>query len=226
MSSSPTHRQQVLYAAFPYGLNIPGGKWMSREDVQSALEPLQPTINFTKIVGRPDSILLWCGGTFSREYVQRVLGEKLKSSCVVLSQEMLETIVREAKPIVVGFMLVGESDTCPPYRTKVNGTEWEYCLVLSSDQIPVSGDEAEWLFRPTRHAVALGMTGSHALLVRKLRRTPKGTRVMLGNTIITPWQKLLRKKGVSVDCLTSRTFNRIEEVLRAMIGTPPLGQLQ
>lgn len=59
----------------------------------------------------------------------------------------------------------------------------------------------------------------------KRRRTPSGTRVMLGDALNDPWKRTLARNGVVVTCLTSRTLNRVIEVIetaaRLLHGTLP-----
>ncbi len=38
---------------------------------------------------------------------------------------------------------------------------------------------------------------------------------MLGATLIDPWERVLEEKGVPIACLTSRTLNRVAEVVAA-----------
>ena len=38
---------------------------------------------------------------------------------------------------------------------------------------------------------------------------------MLGATVIAPWERVLEWQGVTVACLTSRTLNRVAEVVAA-----------
>ena len=65
--------------------------------------------------------------------------------------------------------------------------------------------------------VALFMPALTALvlLARKLQRNARGTRVTLGDRLIVPWRRVLAANGVGVGCLTSRTLNRVEEVVAA-----------
>ncbi len=66
-----------LYAAFLYGANIPHGKKVTRRSIESALQRLQPSMAFSGIVGRPDSILLRCGGSVTEDSVRRAVSESL-----------------------------------------------------------------------------------------------------------------------------------------------------
>jgi hypothetical protein len=42
-----------LCAAFLYGANIPGGKYVTEKGIQSALRPLQPSVTFAGVVADP-----------------------------------------------------------------------------------------------------------------------------------------------------------------------------
>jgi hypothetical protein len=75
--------------------------------------------------------------------------------------------------------------------------------------------DSTWLFERTRTAVALACLERRALLARKRRFTPNGTRITLGNRLLDPWRRVLDANGVTVSCLTSRTLNRVAEVVEA-----------
>jgi hypothetical protein len=105
-----------------------------------------------------------------------------------------------------------------PYRVISDGVEWELCPVFSSDTLPLGAAGDRWLFCQTKNAVALAVLERRALLARKRRLTPKSTRVMLGTALNGPWKRRLESNGVTVPCLTSRTLNRVMEVVTAAIA--------
>lgn len=51
------------------------------------------------------------------------------------------------------------------------------------------------------------------MLVQKLRTNQKGTRIMWDAAVNDPWAKVLKQRGVSVECLTARALGRVREVL-------------
>ena len=201
-----------LYAAaFLYGANIPGGKSVTRESVRSALERCKPSVTFNGIVGRPDSILLSCSTLATEDSVRRIVSESLDCPCVVIFAGTLERLVDAA---LASVQELGHSAR-PPYRVTSDGAEWELCLVLCSESLPPDADGQTWLFAPTTNAVALRVLERRALLARKRRHTPRGKRIMLGATLIDPWNRVLEGRGVTMPCLTSRTLNRVAEVVGA-----------
>ena len=88
-------------------------------------------------------------------------------------------------------------------------------LILSSDALPPGLPDGTWLFDPTPTVVAVTPLEGRALLARKRRFTPNGARITLGNRLLDPWQKVLDANGITVSCLTSRTLNRVAEVVEA-----------
>jgi hypothetical protein len=200
-----------LYAAFLYGVNIPGGRRFTGAQVSSGLRRLQPALMFASIVGRPDSVVLWASEPATEQSVRYTVSGALDCACVVLSAATLEGIVQVA---LDAARAAGLSETAP-YRVTRDGVEWELCVVLSSDTLPPDSSGDRWLFRPTTNAVAVAVLGRRALLARKRRLTPTGSRVMLGAALNDPWERALEGNGVTVGCLTSRTLNRLVEVLAA-----------
>lgn len=210
-TDSPMSTERVLYAVFLYGANIPGGRTVTRESVESAVEHLRPAVTFGSIVGRPDSILLWCSGSSTEDSVRRTVSETLDCPCVAISVATVERLVDSALDSIrqLGY------PTLPPYRVTLDSAEWECCLVLCSESLPPNTEGPMWLFSPTRNAVTLKVLERRALLTRKRRYTANRKRVMLGATLIEPWERLLEERGVAVTCLTSRTVNRVSEVATA-----------
>lgn len=198
-----------LYAAFLYGVNIPGGRSFTSADVLSGLKRLEPAIMFAATVGRPDSVVLWSSEPATEDSVRRAVRGALDCDCVVLSAAALADIVHAALGAARAAVL---SDTAR-YRVTHDGVEWEMCVVLSSETLPPDSTGDRWMSRPTTNAVAVALLGRRALLVRKRRLTPTGTRVMLGAALNDPWRRTVEGNGVTVGCFTSRTLNRLAEVL-------------
>jgi hypothetical protein len=145
----------------------------------------------------------------TEDSVRRAVSESLDCPCVVIAVGALERVVAAGLNSV---RALGYRAT-PPYRVTSDGAEWELCLVLCSELLPPDADGETWLFSPTRNAEALDVLERRALLVRKRRHTEKGGRIMLGATLIDPWRRLLEEKGVAMACLTSRTLNRVAQVV-------------
>ena len=80
--------------------------------------------------------------------------------------------------------------------------------------------DATWLIERTPTVVAVTPLEGRALLARKRRFTPNGARITLGNRLLDPWQKVLDANGVTVSCVTSRTLNRVAEVVQAAARLP------
>jgi hypothetical protein len=204
------HHSQKLYAAFLYGQNIPGSRYLTREKVRKSLRTLEPRIAFVDIVSRPDSMLLLCDQSASEQSVREALDLHLGCNSVVIEIESLSRIVNAALASLRSVQQAVE----PPYRLKLDGVEWEWCLVLCSERLPCSFTEGQLLFKPTTKAVPLCILESRALLARKLRTSESGARIMLGAILIDPWKPVLARNGVILDCLTSRTLGQTNKVLR------------
>lgn len=205
-----------MYVAFLYGVNIPKGKQLTLLGVRSALEALQPALAFARMVGRPDSLLLRSTSPRTEDSVRRAVSEALDCPCVIISTETLERVIDSALDTLRAL----GSPAAPPYRVTLKGEEWEWCLVLTSDPLPPDADGPAWLFSPTKNAAALRVLERRGVLARKRRYTERGGRIMLGATLIDPWAYVLEKNGVSVACLTSRTLNRVTEVVAAARALP------
>ena len=207
-----------LFAAFLYGQNIPGCRYLSGLDVQAILRPLAPGIGFVKIVNRPDSILLLCDPSETEQSIREVFSSRFKCKSVVMDVESLRRMVRAAQR---ALQSIGHSAD-PPYRVKTDGAEWEWCLVLCSEQLPPSISMERYLGPASTNAVPARILNSRGLLVRKRRRNSFGTRVMTGAILIEPWERALKRNGIVPNCLTSRTLNQVDRVVRAA-GKPDVG---
>lgn len=211
---------QKPFAAFLYGQNIPGSRYLTRQEVQRELCTLAPQITFVDIVSRPDSLLLLGENSATEQTVRQALRLRLGCKSVVTEVESLWRIVKAA----IAFLQSLQQSAQPPYRLNLDGIEWEWCLVLCSERLPRNLSEDRLLFRPTANAVPVCILESRALLVRKRRMNKSGTRIMLGAVLIDPWKQVLEYNGVQLDCLTSRTLGQTERVLRAAeildLGTP------
>lgn len=196
----------VVYAAL-HGRNIPHAPTLTEAKVRAALQRLPASMTYLRIVGRPDSVLI--GAT--EDDVRRAVSAAVDCRCVAISMSTTSRIVDEA---VVALRAHGLPAT-PPYRITADGMEWEWCLVLSSETLPGGLPENAWLFEPTATVQALAVVGHRALLARKHRFTGKGEHLPLGNRLLHPWQKVLDANRVSVSCITSRTLNRVAEVISA-----------
>lgn len=205
--------ENVVYAAL-HGVNIPGGIWLDEAKVRAALQRLPSSMTFLRIVGRPDSILIGVNGTTTEDDVRRAVSAAVGRGCVTISTRLASRIVDGA---VAALHPLGDSAT-PPYGIMKEGTEWEWCLVLSSDVLPPGAPASAWLFDRTPTVVALTVLEGRALLARKRRRNQNGTRITLGNRLLKPWQAVLDQNGVTVACITARTLNRVAEVIAAAAG--------
>jgi hypothetical protein len=199
----------VLYAAL-HGVNIPGGLWLDDGKVRAALQRLPASMMFLRTVQRPDSILIAASDTTTEDDVREAVTAAIGRPCVAISIAVASRIVDVA---VATLRTLGAPDA-PPYRIIADGTEWEWCLVLASEALP-NTPRRTWLFEPKPHVVAVASLEQRALLARKRRWNAKGTRITLGDRLIVPWRKVLNTNGVSVACLTSRTLNRVTEVVTA-----------
>jgi uncharacterized protein (DUF1697 family) len=122
------------YAAFLYGVNIPGGRRLTSAQVSSGLQCLNSALTFRATVGRPDSIVFSASEPATEQSVRRAVSGALDCDCVVLSAATLEGIVRAALDAAGA---AGLSETAPDRVTR-DGVEWELCVVLSSDPLPTS----------------------------------------------------------------------------------------
>lgn len=198
---NPVHNTQKLFATFLFGLNIPGGRFLSGARVQEMLRPLSPRIAFVRIVTRPDSVLLRCDASITEQSLRETLSIHLGCNSVVLDVESLCRVVMAAQNVL---------NSIEPIEV-----EWEWCLVLCSERLPSSLIEESSLFPHTTKVVPVCILDSHALLVRKRRLNPSGTRIMTGAILIKPWERALKQNGIVPNCLTSRTLNQVDRVARA-----------
>lgn len=172
----------TLHAAFLYCVNIPGGVWLTGEEVEGALARLAPAVTFAGIVGRPDSLLLWSSELATEDSLCRAVTEAVDRPCVVLSMTRLERITEAALDV-----LRGAGQTCaPPYRVTSDGVDCEWCLVLASDALPPGAVGHAWLFGPNMNAVAVTVLERRALLARKRRFNARGKRVTLSAVLNDP----------------------------------------
>ncbi len=197
------------YAVFLYGVNIPGGRWLSQTDLQTAAAGLRPSLVFREIVGDTDNILFETQGPQTDRTVQTAVEGVLDSRCVAIDINSLQIIVGQAIDMLrsLGVPLAR------PYRVTLSGEDWEFGLVMCSERLPSGVDEKLLLFEPRKNVVPLGIMGGQALLVRKRSRTAGGSRIMFGRALIDPWERILRANGITPACLTSRSLSRVEEVV-------------
>lgn len=195
------HHTQKLCAAFLFGLNIPGSRFVSGVQVQEMLRPLSPRIAFVRIVTRPDSVLLRCDASITEQSVREALSIHLGCNSTVIDVESLCRVVTAAQNALKSIEPIE--------------IEWEWCLVLCSEQLPSGLIEERGLFPHTTKVVPVCILDSRALLVRKRRLNPSGTRIMTGSILIKPWERALKRNGIVPNCLTSRTLNQVERVARA-----------
>lgn len=199
-----------LYAAFLYGANIPKGRWLSRSELQGVVTQLQPGLVLREIVGDTDNILFKSSSFENESSIRGAIEGSLKLRCVVIDVNTLRSIVNHAILTIqrLGVRLIA------PYRQTISEVEWEFGVVLSSELLPSTVDASGLLFNPTKNAVPIEIIAGRALLVRKRCKTESGSRIMFGSTLIKPWESLLAKKGIHPGCLTSRSLNRLEEVVK------------
>jgi hypothetical protein len=201
-----------LFAAFLYGQNIPGRKYLSALDVEKVLRPLIPRICLLKIVTRPDSILLSCDSSETDQSIREALYALFGCKSVVIGIESLRRIVKAAQS---ALQSIGQP-ACSPYRLNCEDAEWEWCVVLCSESLPLRITEQRCFGTPSAEKVVpIGILDSRALLARKRRLNPSGTRIMTGAVLIKPWEQALHAQGIIPNCLTSRVLNQVEKVLLA-----------
>ena len=201
-----------IFAAFLYGQNIPGRKYLSALNVEEILRPLRPRICFLNIVTRPDSILLSCDPTSTEQSIREDLYGLFGCKSVVLGIEPLRRIVQDAKSALAS---IGQP-THSPYRFDCEDAEWEWCVVLCSEPLTFKMTEERCFGTPSAaKVVPLAILDSRALLARKRRQSPSGTRIMTGAVLIEPWKEALKAEGLIPYCLTSRVLNQIERVALA-----------
>lgn len=202
----------MLFAAFPYGQNIPGCRFLTASEVHDKLRSLEPGISFLTTVSRPDSILIEANRLLTERSIREEIDRSLDCKSVVISVTRLATLVEEAIRTLRSIGLPAN----PPYRLDVGEGEWEWCLVLASEDLPsfISEDAP---FPPSRNVVPLHILDHRALLLRKRRVNAKGTRIMLGSTLVEPWKRALRREGVFPYCMTSRTLNQVGKVAAYLV---------
>lgn len=211
MSAGVSQRERTtghVHAAFLFGVNIPGGVWFRREQVESQLQRLAPALTVIDRVGDVDNLLV--RSEESPEVLQRWLQEVLNvHGVVVIPLATLRKMLEVARGELQRLGLPAQR----PFRATVDGLDWELGLVLASETLPerLAGDAG--LFAPEPHARALRVLERRALLVQKRQAHDSGTRIMWGSAVIDPWRAHLERAGVSVACLTSRSLTRITDVV-------------
>lgn len=200
-----------LVAAFLYGQNIPGCRALTGKLVQEMLRPLASEIAFVGIVSRPDSVLLLCDPSLTEQSIREALRSRLACKSVAMKVESLGQIVKEARSVLKPI----ERSAEPPYRLNIDGAEWQWCLVLCSEELPSSISEEGGLGTSSISVVPVRILNSRALLARKRLTNAHGTRITLGSILNKPWERALKHKNVVPDCLTSRTLNQVDRVVRA-----------
>lgn len=197
-----------MFAAFLYAQNIPGKRYLTRQVIVEGLRGLEPKVSFAGIVSRPDSVLLLCDPSITEESLGRSLLLCLGCKSVVIEASSLERFVTAAQSVI------GQT-VKPPYRLNIDGAEWEWCLVLCSEQLPssVSGEGCFGTF--SKNVLPVEIVDCRVLLARKRRHNMYGTRIMLGSILNRPWEKALRERGIIPACLTSRTLNQVEKMVLA-----------
>ncbi len=204
--------RNTLFAAFLYGQNIPGRRYLTALFVEEAVRQLTPRISFLEIVTRPDSILLSCDPSETEQTIRAALSAVFGCTSVVIEIESLRRIITAAQS---ALQAIGQP-AFPPYRLNCEDAEWEWCVVLCSEPLPLRISEEQCLGTPSaRKVVPIAILNSRALLARKRMRNSSGTRIMTGAVLIKPWERALKANGVTLNCLTSRVLNQVERVVLA-----------
>lgn len=192
-----------LVAVFLYGVNIPGGRRLHREELRSLFTPLPPGVEFAGESGDVDNLLfaVAAAAEMSEEELRLWLARRLRLNLVTIPSTDLSGIMAEVEQELRRRRL----PTQAPYRFTRDGAMWEIGLVLASDLLPEALDSEACLFATTR-AEALRLFGHRALLVAKRCTTGAGTRIMWGSAVIGPWATVLQRHDARVRCLTSRSL--------------------
>jgi hypothetical protein len=200
-----------VLAAFLYGQNIPGQRYLTGSHVDQRLRPFRPTLTFTGIVSRPDSVLVLCEPSITEQALGEILLTCLECKSVVIDGGVLDRIVKAAKDCLHA---IGQP-TRPPYRASIDDAEWEWCLVLCSEDLPPSVSDQACFGKFSRNVFPVQVVENRALLARQHGRNRSGTRVTLGSILNEPWKAALKQMGILPACLTSRTLNQAEKVALA-----------
>ncbi len=205
---------QHAFAGFLYGVNIPGGKWIRSGEVASKFAPLPDGLRFGQIVGDTDNLILLGDSRFDEAKLRAWLRERLEVESVVIQTAalapLLEEIMRELK--------CRSYPLAAPYRVTRDRVEWELGVVLASDALPAFVRGPAALFEKTTNAVALLEVHGRVLLVEKRYQNARGEHLPWGSRVIDPWRRALRRQGVSVECLTSRSLGRIRDMVEVARG--------
>ena len=202
------------FAGFLYGVNIPGGVWISSNEIHAKLNSFHPKVRFIEYVGDTDNLIF--EAPFDRgveDLLREALYQHLSVDSVVYSSANLDKILTESKAYLRsnGYTLV------TPYRVIRENHEWEIGLVLSSQNLPSSMHGKGGLFKSGKNAVALKVIKAAGLLVEKRRKTEAGkrSRITWGSTVINPWKRILMQSGAwkQDQCLTSRALGSVERVV-------------
>ena len=199
-----------LFASFLYGVNIPHGVRLVQTELRLRLADLPHGVEFVRLVGDVDNLLFKAEGS-AESSLRKLLGKRLDVNSVVISISTLTTILHETKKVLHSLGLPGSL----PDHMEDHGIEWELGLVLTSEPIPSSVQGAAGLFSSKKNVVAIKVIAGRALLFHKRRSTDSGSRIMFGSTVIQPWARHLRRNGVTLGCMTSRSLGRIEEAINA-----------
>jgi len=205
------------YAAFLYGVNIPGGVQISFGELQLKLKGLPPELHYSDYVGDVDDLIFESSSVVHDEQsLRQFLHQSLHVNSVVLSSLILCKVLSDAKQYLASIR-------CPlvrGYRLIRNDQEWEIGVVLSSEAFPSSMQTGKQLFQPRKNAIALCVLEGRGVLVEKRCRTEGGkqSRITWGSTVNRPVESLLRRNGnwVEHQCLTSRALGTIERIVSRM----------
>jgi hypothetical protein len=197
------------YVAFLYGVNIPGGVWLKTTDLPDKVNSISQ-VRFLKCVGDADNLLITAPIGMPESFIAGMLNRQigLKGS-VVLRMLELQQILNGAKQELLNQGFSAE----PPYRLYIDGVLWEFGLVFASTPLPIEDTKSSLLFPSRKNVRAISVIRSQAMLVLKRFSTERGSRIMFGTTVISPWRTLLKSMGVSPECFTSRALGRIESIV-------------
>jgi hypothetical protein len=158
-----------VYVALLYGRNIFGSGPLTHDEIRAQLQALTPRVTLRAAIGQSGNLVLTTDTTLQEAQLRTEIERLLSVRCVVIAAGLLRSIFERTQVEIRPRVELGHH----PFRTTVNGIEWEFGLVVSSDELsePVARDG---LFTPGDVAIALQVIQRRAWLVQKRRsRTNK-----------------------------------------------------
>lgn len=192
----------VWYCTFLYGVNIPGGRKIELNTLQSSLSNLASGFQYQGSVGNSGN-LLFTGPPQAAKSLPVVIRNVLGVECVVRTLSDLQGCLQKVSQIL-GSPL--------PSGIQRNGAIWEVGVVFLSTPLPNGSHNSVWQYS-RKNAQSLCLLDPGTVLIVKRKVTSNGSRIMFGSTVLAPLQHQLQQQRISGGCLTSRSLGMIQMIV-------------